>query len=121
MAELLYNRLLPSFPHHGFISLLDAQGSLGTPFQQKLGDLLKQLGRTDVDRSLSAPALFKQLQEFIADKPVLLVVDDVRTAQQLDAILPAQLGTGSHLVITSRHSSLPESSTFRVSTFSFLL
>jgi hypothetical protein len=113
MVKLLFNRLRGSFVHRAII-YLDAQDTQDT-LAKELADMLEQLGVTDVDRPWSAAALLTQLREFVLDKPVLLVLDDVRTAQQLDSLVPTQLGAGSHLIITSRHSCFPLSSTWRVS------
>jgi hypothetical protein len=114
MVQLLFNHLSPRFTNRAII-YLDAQDLQGTKTQEHLGNMLHQLGMQAVDRFLPAPTLLKQLQHFVASKSVLLVIDNVWTAEQLDGLLPADYGAGSHLLITSREESLLGSRGWQVS------
>jgi hypothetical protein len=57
--------------------------------------------------------LSNKLKEFVMDRKVLLVLDNVQTTGQLDALLPAEWGTGSVVIVTSRCKSLTDSRAWR--------
>lgn len=114
MAKLLYNHLRPAFPNSALIELdaADAKPQL----QGHLISSLKQLGADNVDQQKELSLLQTRLQDLLSrkDQAVLLVVDTVWTPEQLDSLLPDQLGPGSRLIITSRAASMQQSSTWRV-------
>jgi hypothetical protein len=116
MATHLYNHLFlgPSFPKCATISL-DADDSKGTHTQRHLVSALKQLGATDVNDSAPAAQLLTRLRGLVAVGPVLLFVDNVWAADQLDKLLPASFHPGSRLIITSRQADLSDSDIYRVS------
>jgi len=105
MARLLFNALAPRFTHRAYLSLNpeDSRQQL----QQDLGQLLKGLGMSGPLAS-SLELLQIKLQTFVQGKAVLLVVDNVWTAEQLDTLLPPPrcFGSGSRVVVTSRCKSL---------------
>jgi hypothetical protein len=111
MATRLYSRT-PLFPQRAIIRL-SANDPLGDQTQQHLVSALKQLGATDMD-GLDRAQLLTRLQNLVAETPVLLCVDNVWSAAQLDGLLPTSFHPGSRLIITSRLADL-RSSTYEVS------
>ena len=93
---------------------LETDDLQGKQTQQKLVHTLKQLGATGIDEASNAAQLLTRLQDLVKAKPVLLVVDNVWTAGQLDGLLPTSFHTGSRLMLTSRASQLGESDAFKV-------
>ena len=98
MARLLFNRLSPGFSRSALVELETEVG--GQQLHSHVASALEQLGATNVNGSL--PSLTARLQEHLARSKVLVVIDNVWTAEQLDTLLPRQFGEGSCLVITSR-------------------
>jgi hypothetical protein len=109
MARLLFNRLSQSFSKAAFID--DVQGGQA---QQQLVGALRALGMTGVDDRAPAAGLLTRLQELVAAEPVLLVVDNVWTADQLDGLVPTRFHSDSLLVVTSRFTDLAQSASYRV-------
>eukprot|EP00878_Enallax_costatus_P038372 GHUV01043584.1.p1 GENE.GHUV01043584.1~~GHUV01043584.1.p1 ORF type:complete len:350 (+),score=45.47 GHUV01043584.1:261-1310(+) len=57
----------------------------------------------------SAAKLLRTLHEYVRNKAVLILVDNVWSAGQVDKLLPGVFGKGSRIIITSRSSRLPDS------------
>jgi hypothetical protein len=114
MAERLCNRLSQAFPKRAVISL-DEDDRTGKDTQRHLVSALKQLGAKDIDDSAGAAELLTQLQQLVEQQPVVLLVDNVWTHQQLDRLLPKSFHSNSRLLITSRFAELGNSSCYRVS------
>jgi hypothetical protein len=108
MAQLLYNRLqgAGSFPHSAFVEILVGDGADKTA--QHLASALKEFGAA-ADASEGTRVLRRKLQEYVADKKLLYVLDNVWTASQLTALLPTQWGQGSVVIVTTRFESFPDS------------
>lgn len=100
--------LIP-FTKHALIELGMEDGS--DELRQHLHDALRSLGATNV-ASRELPILKGRLQQLVEREKVLLVIDNVCDAAQLDALLPSNFAEGSLVVITSRSKELPASSTF---------
>lgn len=113
MAKLLFNRLSPSFTHRAFIELNASDGP--TEARKHLVNALEQLGASNIRREAAATVLRTSLQDFVRDRAVFLVLDNVWTADQLDYLLPDQIGAGSRVIVTSRISSMPSSRAWQVS------
>jgi hypothetical protein len=113
MATRLYNRI-PSLPQRAMLNL-DADDPQGKQTQKHLVSALEQLGATDVNDSANAAQLLTRLRDLVAKTPVLLVVDNVWSAAQLDGLLPTTFHPGSQLIITSRLTDLRDSASYRVS------
>jgi hypothetical protein len=109
MAKLLYNRLqlAGSFSASAFVEIQAGDGTERTA--QHLAIALKGFGATAA-ASDGAPVLRQRLQEFVAGKKLLYVLDNVSTANQLTALLPTRWGEGSVVIVTSRSESFPDSS-----------
>jgi hypothetical protein len=116
MARLLFNRLAPRFLHRAFIRLNPEDGS--RELQQHLVAALEGLGAAKFNKQQDAAQLLNVLAEFVRKRSVLLVVDNVWTAEQLDGLLPAALGPGSKVIITSRFKSLRGSRHYQVLQYS---
>jgi hypothetical protein len=103
MAKLLFNAL--AFCHTGFV-VLNQEDSY-PQLQQHLVQLLEDLGMSG-QKQHSLGQLQAQLQTFLQGKAVLLVVDNVWTKEQLDALLPPPwcFGSGSRVIVTSRFKSM---------------
>jgi hypothetical protein len=114
MAKRLCNRLSQAFPKRAVISL-DADDHDGKESQRHLASALKQLGAKDDASSASAAELLTRLARLVAQEPVLLVVDNVWTSDQLDNLLPRSFHPGSRLIVTSRFAELGSSGCYRVS------
>jgi hypothetical protein len=110
---LLYNQLVHNFTHKAIVDL-DAADS-GEKLTERLSGLLTDLGFQGLQPH-GITQLKSQLRTFVQDKAVLLLVDNVCNAQQLDALLPEALcfGPGSRVVITSRLASMPSSTRYKV-------
>jgi hypothetical protein len=110
MAKILYNRLKGGFPHSAFVEIQVDDGADKTA--QHLSSALKGLGAKG-KASEGEAALSAKLKSFVKGKKVLLVVDNVWMARQLDALLPVQWGEGmpvqwgegSKVIVTSRFQS----------------
>jgi hypothetical protein len=113
MARLLFNHMSQHFPKAAFVEL-DTDDLQGRRTQQLLVSALVQLGATRVNNRAPAPQLLMRLRELVKSEPVLLVVDNVWTAAQLDSLLPTSFHAGSRLVLTSRSFDLRSSFTYRV-------
>jgi predicted AAA+ superfamily ATPase len=111
MAQLLYSRLEQQFLHKAFLQL-----NTDSPDAQtgQLMDLLQQLGLNPSKVAGGDKKLLEQLEEFVKHKPVLLVLDNVSSAEQLDGLLPTQWGSGSQLIITSRSPGFHSSRVWQV-------
>ena len=72
------------------------------------GNSLKVLG-ANRDASEGPRALLSKLKSNVADNRVILVLDDVWTASQLDNLLPTTWGAGSAVVISNHFDRLTES------------
>jgi hypothetical protein len=106
MAFHLYNHLMPNFTHSAHITLGLDEGSSNASMHLK--SILEQLGMTNVRSGANAPELTQQLRDFARERQVLLVLDNVSSSQQLDALLPIHVGQGSIAIVTSRQSKMPE-------------
>jgi hypothetical protein len=120
MAMLMYNLLAGRFPHRAIVKL-EAE-DMGGKLTERLSGLLRDLGFQgqqlhDIER------LQSQLHTFVKDRAVLLLVDNVCDAQQLDALLPqapqaatgaTSFASGSRVIITSRLASMPVSNRYKV-------
>jgi hypothetical protein len=102
LAQELHNVLSGMFLQTAYVEL----GEQGKPecAQQKV---LTSLGAAP--RGSSVAELKTQLQDCVRMKMVLLVIDNVWTAEQLDALLPQELHEGSTVICTSRSKEIPES------------
>ena len=114
MARRLRNRLSQTFPMRAVITL-DADDLAGKDTQQHLVGALRQLGAKNVHDLDDAAELFTRLQRLVTKQPVMLVVDNVWTAAQLDNLLPRSFHPGSRLIITSRFNELRHSGCYQVS------
>eukprot|EP00878_Enallax_costatus_P044774 GHUV01053511.1.p2 GENE.GHUV01053511.1~~GHUV01053511.1.p2 ORF type:complete len:143 (-),score=29.59 GHUV01053511.1:789-1217(-) len=91
LAKLLFNRLAPHFPYSALIEL-QPDGRIGS---QQLSNLLKQLGAAGFNEASSAGVLLGRLQEYVYNKAVLIVVDNVWRKGHLDELLPRRFGQGA--------------------------
>lgn len=110
MSKLLFNRLAPHFQHSTFIELTPDEGS--SKLKEHLVTALKELGAKGFNEQGSAPVLLNTVCEYVCDKMVLIVLDNVWSAGQLDGLLPTTFGPGSRLIITSRQETFPDSEWF---------
>eukprot|EP00878_Enallax_costatus_P016523 GHUV01017335.1.p1 GENE.GHUV01017335.1~~GHUV01017335.1.p1 ORF type:complete len:671 (+),score=144.24 GHUV01017335.1:294-2015(+) len=104
LAKLVYNHLSPHFQHSACIELQQDE-RVG---EQQLSRLLGGLGANS-DKMASAAKLLRTLHEYVRNKAVLILVDNVWSAGQVDKLLPGVFGKGSRIIITSRSSRLPDS------------
>jgi hypothetical protein len=106
MAKVLHNRLQRSdhFSHSAFVEIQFGDGAGKNA--QHLATALQALGAA-ADVSEGAPVLSKKLQQFVVDKKLLYILDNVWTASQLTALLPTQWGEGSVVIVTTRFESFP--------------
>jgi hypothetical protein len=113
MAKLLYNALAPQFSLRALVSL-DLKDS-NPQLKKHLAQLLEDLGMSG-QKQHSLSQLQTRLHRHLQGKAVLLVVDNVWTAEQLDALLPPArcFGAGSRVVITSRMAFLADSVSYKV-------
>jgi hypothetical protein len=112
VAKLLFNRLqkTASFLHSAFVEIHVGEGTDKTA--QHLAVALRGLGAT-AKASDGTPVLSEKLRDFVRDRKVLLVLDNVWTASQLTARLPTQWGEGSAVIVTSRFESFADSPVWR--------
>lgn len=110
---LLYNQLAHRFTHKAIVTLKPADS--GNMLMERLSGLLMDLDFTG-QQLHGSTQLQSQLRTLVQYKAVLLLVDNVCSAQQLDALLPpvSSFGPGSRVVITSRLASLPNSQRYKV-------
>jgi hypothetical protein len=101
MAERLFDRMLPSLPQRAIIRL-EADDPKGKQTQQHLVRTLQQLGATAVNEWADEAQLLTRLRELVVKTPVLLFIDNVWNAAQLDRLLPTSFHSGSWLIFTSR-------------------
>jgi len=111
MAQLLFNRLAPRFQHSTLLELTSEEGI--SRLQQQLVTALKGLGAQGFKEHDSAPVLLNKLCKYVEDKRVLLVLDNVWSAEQLDCLLPTTFGSDSKLIITSRERTFKDSGWLR--------
>jgi hypothetical protein len=109
LAKGLFNRLAGGFSHSAFVRLQADDGP--SNIAQHLSAALKQLGGKPGNND-GAPELRAKLQESVRGNKVLFVLDNVRTGRQLDALLPAEWGPGSAVIVTSRSKSFADSSSW---------
>lgn len=69
---------------------------------------LKGMGAT-VESGLPRHALQKHMRTFVETRKVLLVIDNVWDAEQLDTLLPTRFHEDSVVIITCRSQTLPAS------------
>lgn len=102
MAQLLFNELSPSFLYSAYLEL-EWGATDARSLEHLQRTLLHGLGAEGVDQGMSS-VLERQehISNTAAGKKLLLVVDNVFSLAQLDALLPASWGEGSRLIITSR-------------------
>jgi hypothetical protein len=118
MAWLLYNSLSSQFHSRANIDLPRIRKNQDIDcFQQQklLCSMLQQLGKTDINNAWSASELLTVLQDHIMRKPVLLLLDNVGSAKQLDELLPVKWHSSSCLIITSRSKCMSSSRVWKVS------
>jgi hypothetical protein len=110
LAKVLFNRLAGSFPHSAFVEIQEGDGADKTA--NHLAAALKGLGASG-EAAEGAAVLCSRLKECVRDRKVLLVLDNVWTGSQLNALLPTALGEGSTVIITSRSARFTDSDTWR--------
>jgi hypothetical protein len=106
MAMLLHNRLKTEFLNSACVDI-QIGDSAGTTAQH-LANALNGFGG-EAKASEGVPMLSQKLQEFVANKKLLYILDNVWTASQLTALLPTQWGKGSVVIVTTRFESFPDS------------
>jgi hypothetical protein len=106
LAKVLHNRLAGSFSYRAFVEIYVGDGADKTALH--LAAALKGLGASG-EAAEGAPVLSMKLKEFVKDKKVLFVLDNVWTASQLTSLLPTQWGEGSTVIVTSRLKSFSDS------------
>jgi hypothetical protein len=122
MACQLYNRLafgVPEIAQPGFSEGACAFIELGRSetleqLRPLLVDALKQLKATGFEASASAAELATVLRQHAEQQRILLMVDNVWTAEQVELLLPRGLHADSRVIITSRADSMPQSEAWRV-------
>jgi hypothetical protein len=110
LAKVLFNRLAGSFPHSAFVEIQEGDGA--DKNAQHLAAALKGLGASG-EAGKGAAVLSSRLKEYVRNKKVLLVLDNVWTASQLTALLPATWGAGSTVIVTSRSARFTDSDAWR--------
>lgn len=108
MAMLLHNQLVHKFKHKAIVELHEEDS--GGKLKEHLSGLLEDLGFQGKPKHSSKELQF-QYCTFVKDKAVLLLIDNVYSKEQLDALLPHApcFGPGSRVIITSRFNSMPTS------------
>ncbi len=119
MAKLLFDESKDVFDKQVMVEFElefeDAKSSRSKK-QSILKDILEQLGAAS-SSSDNAVTLLNNLTNIMSEKRVLLVIDNVNTADQLDGLVPdvsRGFSSGSRLIITSRSSKLTSSDTYEV-------
>jgi hypothetical protein len=92
--------------HSAFVAIQVGDGADKTA--QHLANALKGFGTT-ADASEGAPVLSQKMQEFVTDKKLLYILDNVWTASQLTDLLPTLWGQGSVIIVTTRYESFTDS------------
>jgi hypothetical protein len=110
LAKVLFNRLTSSFPHSAFVEIQEGDGFDKTA--RHLAAALEGLGASG-KASDGVPKLSSRLKEYVRDRKVLLVLDNVWTAGQLTAMMPTAWGVGSTVIVTSRSARFTDSDTWR--------
>lgn len=101
IAQQLFNQLAGTFQHTAFIRV-DAQAE-NQQLPSLLEDALCQLGYNSRNSSfIGVSAVADVLKAFVKHNQVLLVLDNIWTKEQLDVLLPTELGRGSRVIVTSR-------------------
>jgi hypothetical protein len=119
MAKVLFNRLAGNFLHSAFVELQSGDGA--DKVAQHLAVAVTGLGCKG-EAAEGAPALSRKLKDFVKDKSVLFVLDNIWMSSQLTSLLPTEWGAGSRVIITSRFQSFSDSSSWpQVGTASALL
>lgn len=103
MATFMFSRLAPRFQHSTFIELTTEEGI--SKLKEHLVTALEGLGATGFSQQESATVLLNTLLRYVSDRAILLVLDNVSSAEQVDSLLPPKFGPGSKIIITSRESS----------------
>jgi hypothetical protein len=110
LAKVLFNRLAGSFSHRALVEIHYGEGP--EKIAQHLAAALRSLGAC-VEEGSPASSISWRLQDFVRDKKVLYVLDNVWAASQLTALLPARWGEGSAVIVTSRSKSFEDSTRWR--------
>jgi hypothetical protein len=110
LAKVLFKRLAGKFSHRAFVEIQEGHGQEETAHH--LAAAVHGLGATGRVAE-GAAVLSSRLQGHVRDRKVLLVLDNVWTASQLDALLPSAWGAGSTVIVTSRSASFPDSDAWR--------
>ena len=105
LAEKLYSLLSSS--NLRFSSSIFLEVGQDSPLMDKQRELIQQLGGSSVPAAGSAAHLQQQLEQCTQQAgPLLLVLDDIWTAPQRDALLCLDaLSDGSRVILTGRNSS----------------
>jgi hypothetical protein len=110
MATLLFDHLSSGFAHRAFVELQFDDGA--DKLRERLAMALCSLGAA-ASASEATPVLRAKLKGFVRDNTVLLVVDNVWTAEQMDALLPMHWRKGSMVIVTSRNQAFNTSGVWR--------
>lgn len=122
LAMQLYNLLAagtkdaPGFKHKAFITL-DPADSGEAKMRDHIIRALRQLGASGFNEAADAAELGSYMTTFARDHAILLVVDNVWTQEQADALLLSELGPGSRVIVTSRYVAIPGSTVLQVRGF----
>ncbi|MER5756889.1 NB-ARC domain-containing protein [Streptomyces sp. NPDC002088] len=96
------HRLLPRFPDGQlFVDLNGAEGG-GTAVGEVLGDFLVALGSPRSEIPDTDMARIRQFRTRLADRKVLIVLDNAADEQQVSDLIPG--GPGCAVLVTSRHA-----------------
>jgi hypothetical protein len=110
LAKVLFNRLAGRFTQSAFVEIQEGDGA--DKNAHHLVAALKGLGASG-EASEGVPKLSSRLKEYVRDKKLLLVLDNVWTASQLTALLPTTWGEGSTVIVTSRSARFTDSDAWR--------
>ena len=110
LAKVLFNRLAGSFPHSAFVEIHEGDGADKAAIH--LDAALNGLGAPE-EAPGGAAVLRSRLNTFVRDRKVLLVLDNVWTGSQLDALLPTTWGEGSTVIVTSRSAKFTDSNVWQ--------
>ena len=106
LAKVLFNNLASDFPLSAIVEISQGDGDNKTAHH--LAAALKRLG-ANTEESEGESVLSKKLAEYVKDKKVLFVLDNVWTTSQLNYLLAAAWGKGSVIIVTSRSSTINSS------------